>query len=420
MANITPFKGWRYNQRRISNINNVLVPPYDVISPEEQDHYYHISHYNSVRLNLNREEGQASYIDAAKNLDQWKSEGILIQDEKDSIYIISQEFEYKNKNIQRIGCICALKLTDLGKIVLPHEETIEKYINDRYNLLEATLSNTGQIFMCYKDETMGLEAIFEELRDFPIIDAIIDKVHYKVWQVSDPTQINRFKNVISGKNVVIKDGHHRYKTALRFSQKHPEITGADKVMVTLVNSKDPGMIVLPTHRLLKGINMDIETIISRLGEYFEIEKMNGPDRVVSVLENGSKPKGVFGVYHKESETGLLLHFTHWKELNIMFSNQSKTSRELDTNILHKFVLKHVFKIDTSKQEDLKHMAYIRGNKSTLSLIQMELNYDVACFVKPPTLEEIFSIAEAGEIMPQKSTFFFPKIYSGLVLRCLGE
>jgi len=420
MANISPFKGWRYNQRRIPDFRNVLVPPYDVITPEEQRHYYNASPYNSVRLNLNREEGKASYIDAAKNLEQWKYDGILTQDETDSIYIISQAFKYKDETIQRIGCICALKLTELGKIVLPHEQTIEKYIDNRYKLLETTLTNTGQIFMAYKNETLGLEAIYGELDDDPIIDVILDEVHYKVWQVSQHDQINRFKDVMSGKNVVIKDGHHRYKTALRFSQNHPEIIGADKVMVTLVNSNDPGMIVLPTHRLLRGINMDINTIISGLNDYFEIEKMNGPERVVSVLENGSKRKGVFGVYHKESDTGLLLHFTHWKELNTMFSNLSKTSRELDTNILHTFALKRVFGIDTSNQNDLKHLSYIRGNKSTLSLLQMDPNYDIACFVKPPTLEEIFSIAEAGEIMPQKSTFFFPKIYSGLVLRCLGD
>ncbi len=420
MANISPFKGWRYSSNRIEKLSSVYVPPYDVITPEEQNHYYNTSLYNAVRLNLNREEGDDRYINAAKNLEEWKSGGILVQDETESIYIISQEFKYKDKNIQRIGCICALKLTELGKIVLPHEQTIEKYINDRYKLMETTLANTGQIFMCYKDETLGLEAIFGELEENPIIDVVMDEVHYKVWQVSDREQINRFKNVISGKNVVIKDGHHRYKTALRFMHAHPEIIGTDKVMVTLVNSNDPGMIVLPTHRLLKGINLNIDGIISGLKENFKIEKLAGPDGVVSAMENGLSKKGTFGVYHKESDTGLLLNFKHWEELNIMFSNVSKASRELDTNILHTFVLNHVFKIDTSNQEDLKHVSYIRGNKSTLELLQMEPNYDIACFVKPPTLEEIFSIAEAGEIMPQKSTFFFPKIYSGMVTRCFGE
>lgn len=420
MANISPFKGWRYNSNRIEELSSVYVPPYDVITPEEQNHYYNASPYNCVRINLNRTSGGDQYTDAAQHLQEWKSKGIMIQDNEESIYIISQRFKYKNNDIQRIGCICALKLTELGKIVLPHEQTIEKYINDRTKLMATTLANTGQIFMAYKDETLGLEAIYGELEESPIIDVVLDDVHYEVWQISEQDQISKFKDVMSGKNVVIKDGHHRYKTALRFLQSHPEILGTDKVMVTLVNSNDPGMIVLPTHRLIKGISLNIDTIVSGLKDNFKIEKMTGPGRVVSAMENGVTKKGTFGVYHKESDTGLLLNFKHWEKLNIMFSSVSKASRELDTNILHTFVLNHVFNIDTSNQEDLKHVSYIRGNKSTLELLQMEPNYDVACFVNPPTLEEIFSIAEAGEIMPQKSTFFFPKIYSGLVMRCFGE
>jgi len=420
MANISPFKGWRYNNERSDNLSEVMVPPYDVISTEEQDRYYNASPFNSVRINLNRTSGDAQYTDAAKHLQEWKTNGILIQDSEESIYIISQKFNYKNNEIQRIGCICALKLTDLGKIVLPHEQTIEKYINDRYKLMTTTLANTGQIFMAYNDETMGLESIYAECDDNPVIDVVLDEVHYQVWQISDRAQISKFKDIMRGKNVVIKDGHHRYKTALRFSQSHPEIIGTDKVMVTMVNSNDPGMIVLPTHRLLKDISLDIDSIVSGLKENFKIEIMTGPERVVAAMENGQTKKGTFGVYHKESDTGLLVNFKHWEELNIMFSSVSKASRELDTNILHTFILNRVFNIDTSNQEDLNHLSYIRGNKSTLELLQMDPNYDVACFVKPPTLQEIFSIAEAGEIMPQKSTFFFPKIYSGLITRCFGE
>ncbi len=420
MANIFPFKGWRYNSELIDDLTKVIVPPYDVITPEEQEMLYNRSPFNCVRINLNRRHGKDQYDNAAHHLQDWKSKGVLKHDDKESIYIISQSFEYKGQGIQRIGCICAIELTELGKIVLPHEQTIEKYVNDRFNLMGTTLANTGQIFMCYKDETLGLENIYSELRGNPIIDVVLDEVHYKVWQVTNQKEINRFKEVLSGKDLVIKDGHHRYKTALRFSQNHPEIKGTDKVMATLVNSKDPGMIVLPTHRLLKGINLNINNIISSLEKYFEIEKMTGPNGIVSSMENGVAKKGTFGVYHKESDTGLLLNFNHWDELNIMFSNLSKASRELDTNILHAFVLKHVFNIDTSNQDDLKHVSYIRGNKSTIELLQSGPDYDVACFVMPPTLEEIFSIAESGEIMPQKSTFFFPKIYSGLVTRCFGE
>ena len=420
MANIYPFKGWRYNSDQIEKLSSVFVPPYDVITPEEQEMYYSKSPYNNIRVNLNNKSDGEQYVDASNYLNKWKSNGVMEQEKKDSIYIISQSFKYKGQKIQRVGCICALELTELGKIVLPHERTIEKYIDDRYNLMGTTLANTGQIFMCYKDESLGLEKIYNSLEENPVIDVVMDDVHYQVWQISDIGLINRFQNIMTGKNVVIKDGHHRYKTALRFSQNHPEIPGTDKVMVTLVNSKDPGMIVLPTHRLLSGINLEIDTIVSLLEKDFKVKKMTGAEKVVASMENDDIEKGTFGVYHKESNTGLLLYFNHWDELNIMLSGMSKVSRELETNILHTYVLKKVFNIDTSNQKDLKYVSYIRGNKSTLELLNNEKDYDVACFVKPPKLEEIFAISEAGEIMPQKSTYFFPKVYSGLVTRCFNE
>ncbi|HJM70664.1 MAG TPA: DUF1015 domain-containing protein [Candidatus Marinimicrobia bacterium] len=420
MANISPFKGWRYNSDQIEELSSIYVPPYDVITPAEQELFYNKSPYNNVRINLNRKNGEDQYADAARHLQEWKSKDILIQDKEESIYIISQSFKYKDQEIQRIGCICALKLTELGKIVLPHEQTIEKHIEDRYKLMGTTMANTGQIFMCYKDESLGLEKIYNSLEENPVIDVVMDDVHYRVWQISDIGIINRFRNIMTGKNVVIKDGHHRYKTALRFSQNHPEIMETEKVMVTLVNSKDPGMIVLPTNRLLSGIDFDIHSIVSSLEKDFIIEKMKGLENVVSAMENGIIKKGSFGIYHKESNIGLLLNFNNWENLNIMFSGMSKVSRKLDTNILHAYVLKKVFNIDTSNQRDLKHVSYSRGNESTLELLKKEKDYEVVCCVKPPTLEEIFAISEAGEIMPQKSTYFFPKVYSGLVTRCFNE
>jgi len=420
MANIYPFKGWRYSSKLINDFTEVIVPPYDVISPSEQNAYYEKSLHNYIRINLNRSAGEDRYFDAANALTLWKNEGILVEEKKEALYILSQSFEHEGKRIDRVGCICSLELTELGVSVLPHEQTIEKHLKDRYKLMETTNANPGQIFMCYQDDGLVLEGIYATLQDDPVINCNLDNIQYRLWAVTDEDSISKFKACISSKDVVIADGHHRYKTALRYYQNNPEISGAENVMVTLVNSNNPGMNVLPTHRLIKDVKINIDDIISNLITYFDVKRFAGPEKVIKMVEGNYKDKGQMGIYHRESDTGLLLNFHSWKELNNVFNDQCQAAQELDTNILHSFVMKEVFSIDTSHQEDLKKISYMRGNKPTINLLKEEKLFDVACFVRAPSLDEIFTIAKAGETMPQKSTFFFPKIYSGLVTRCYGN
>jgi len=274
--------------------------------------------------------------------------------------------------------------------------------------------------MCYQDENMTLEKMMNSVTADPVIDCELDEIQYRMWTITDNEMIDEFQQCLRNKILVIADGHHRYKTALKYSHNNPEIDGSDQVMVTLVNSSNQGMNVLPTHRLLSGIQMDIQTINIKLKESFEVREFNGAKDLVNQLEEKSTLKGQIGVYHRESDTGLLLNFNSWDKLEKMFTGQSMASRELDTNIMHSFVMKEIFNIDTTRQSDLKKVSYMRGNKPTLSLLNEERAFDVACLINPPSLDEIFDIAGAGETMPQKSTFFYPKVYSGLVTRCFNE
>ena len=164
MAKISAFKGWRYNTGSISNIEDVIVPPYDVITPEEQEGYYNKSPHNYIRINLNNSHGKEKYFSAANFLNMWIGSGILVEESKPAIYILSQSFFVNGKTVERVGCICALTLSDLGDEVLPHEQTIDKHLDDRYNLMESTSANSGQIFMCYDDDKMVLENIHENLK----------------------------------------------------------------------------------------------------------------------------------------------------------------------------------------------------------------------------------------------------------------
>ena len=419
MAKVSPFKGWRYNPDIINQIEDVFVPPYDVITPEEQHQYYNKSPHSYIRINLNNALGNEKYYSAANTLNMWIGSGVLIEEDQPAIYIFSQSFTIDGSLVDRIGCICSLKLSELGETVLPHEQTIDKHLDDRYSLMESTSANSGQIFMCYKDEQMVLEELYNNIKNEPSISVTLDEVGYNVWPITDNVTIQKFVSMIDKKTLVIADGHHRYKTALKYAKNHKS-QDSQQVMVTLVNSKNPGMQIMPTHRLLTNMDKNIEDIKKDIMTHFSYKEFVGADKLLSEMKTLETQDCILGIYQKKSNTGLLLEFKSWDMLGKLMPDKSKSLRELDTNILHRFLLKDVFNIDTNRQDDLKHLSYLRGNKSAIDMLDKEENYDIVCFVNPPSLDDVFSIAEAGEVMPQKSTYFFPKVYSGLVTRCFNK
>ena len=419
MAKISPFKGWRYNPDIIDRIEDVFVPPYDVITLEEQDQYYNKSPHSYIRINLNSAPGNEKYFSAANTLNMWIGSGVLIEEDQPAIYIFSQSFTVNGSPVDRIGCICSLELSELGETVLPHEQTIDKHLDDRYNLMESTSANSGQIFMCYKDEQMVLEELYNNIKNEPSISVTLDEVGYNVWPITDNGTIQKFVSMLDKKTLVIADGHHRYKTALKYAKNHKS-QGSQQVMVTLVNSKNPGMQIMPTHRLITNMDKNIEDIKKDIMTHFSYKEFVGADKLLSEMKTLETQYCILGIYQKKSNTGLLLEFKSWDMLGKLMSDKSKSLRELDTNILHRFLLKDVFNIDTNRQDDLKHLSYLRGNKSAIDMLDKEENYDIVCFVNPPSLDDVFSIAEAGEVMPQKSTYFFPKVYSGLVTRYFNK
>ena len=415
MAKVSAFKGWRYNQDIVGDLKNVIVPPYDVITPKEQNEYYDASPYNYIRINLNKADGDEKYFSAANTLNMWVGSGVLIEESHPAIYILSQSFLVGGNLVERIGCICALTLSELGDEVLPHEQTIDKHLDDRYKLMNSISANSGQIFMIYDDEKMILENINKSMADKPVINTELDKIRYRVWAVKDENLIGQFISTLKDKKLVIADGHHRYKTALKYAKNNP-ISGSEKVMVTLVNSKNPGMEILPTHRLIKENDLSISDIKKKLEKDFTYEECNGIDQLLKNMKNQAVEKCTLGLYHKSSNTGLILNFISWDVLESEIPDKSKKLRQLDTNILHSFLLKNIFDIDTNNQGDLKYLSYLRGNNLASQMLKTE-DYKIVCFVNPPSIDDVFDIAENGEVMPQKSTFFFPKVFSGLVTRC---
>jgi len=418
LPKIHPFKGWRFNTNMVGDISQVIAPPYDVINDADQAALYDRSPYNYVRIILNRSAGMERYSKAAKTFSEWKKNDILKQDTDSSIYLLCQSFRQDEQQIERTGLITKMKVTKLGGDVLPHERTISKHINDRYNLMKATKANTGQIFMSYRDQKRTVESILGSYKDeIPLIDAVLDGIRYRLWRLTDEGQINTIQDVLAGTKAIIADGHHRYKTAYQYAQDHPEINGSDRVMVTLVNAYNDGMHVLPTHRIVYGKPIDDDQFIKKIKGRFDIEKKPSAAELLSEMDQCRASDTInLGALTRVGNAYLI----SYKGEENWSSDLSTASQALDVNVLHQLILKPACRIDTRNQHDLEHLAYVRGNEPPLEMIKNASDYDFIFFVNPPDLDQIFEVAETGETMPQKSTYFYPKIYSGLVTAGIGD
>ena len=418
MPEIYPFKGWRYNGDIVKDLSKVITPPYDVIHEKDQESLYKLSPHNFIRIILNNNPIPEKYNDAARILDDWKNNSVIKQDDKESIYILSQSFKTNNRLIDRIGFIAKIHISDLGDKILPHEQTISKHINDRYELMKSTEANTGQIFMSYRDEERIIEKIGSTYKNKDtIIEIKIDNITYKVWRVDNDNEINEVKEMMINKKVIIADGHHRYKTAFKYNKDHPNKFGSNKVMVTLVNAYNKGMNVLPTHRIINDIKITENQLIEKISHCFKVEKNTSLENLLVKMEQNENGKVINIGMVSNSKNYYLLSYVGERQWSNKFSIASQS---LDVNILHKFILKSGCGIDTNDQNDLKHISYIRGNESPLELINNLNRFNFIFLVNPPNLDQIFKIAESGETMPQKSTYFFPKVYSGLVFATIGD
>jgi len=419
---IHPFQGWRYDPDLVGEISQAIAPPYDIISAQEQEALYRRSPFNVVRLILNDAAGEARYTEAARELQAWITQGAIRQDTPEAIYLMDQTFSLHGESVTRTGIIAALELEEMGTHILPHEQTSARHIEDRYRLMEATKANLGQIFMSYRDQSMTVETLADSVRQSrPVVDAVISgHGRYRLWRMTDPAMIRSIREILAATHAIIADGHHRYKTALQYFREHPGVPGSDRVMVTLINAYNPGMQVLPTHRLITGIDMPLDEIRNALERAFIMTELASPEQVIQALHNNGDGEGVrLGFYHRKTATAYLLTFRNQEALDGVFGQAPRVYQSLAVNILHHFILKEIFHLDTENQRDLGRLTYLRGTTPVADWLKEDRDYDVACLVHPPDLETLFAVAEAGLTLPQKTTYFYPKVYSGLVFRIFG-
>ena len=434
MAEIVPFKGIRYNSSMIKDLNQVITPPYDVIKENAQKTYYEKNPYNIIRLEYglkyaDDDEKNNVYSRAKSELYNWLEQEILIQDEQPSFYLYEADFTVQEQRVTRRGFFSCVKVEDFQKkVVLPHEQTMSKPKEDRLNLLRACEANFSPIFGLYPDKNHGLENIFDNLKEGPKINFKDDDGNeHRLWIINDGRTIEMIQEILKDKQIFIADGHHRYETALTYS-KEMEQAGKhdyDYVLMGLVNLYNPGLMVLPTHRLVKNLEgFNFEEFLYKLSSDFNISGMLLPpenkkeamDKFLSTLEQSGIDNHSFGLYGGEGSL-YLLTLKDEKAMEKINLNYSQDWKGLDVSVLQILIFEKHLHILNDQRERETHLSYERDELTALELVDNG-SHQLAFLLNPTKVDELTTVAGGGERMPQKSTFFYPKLGTGLIINKL--
>ncbi len=416
MVDIRPFKGIQYDKDEIEDMEKVITQPYDKISDEMRDKYYADSEYNYCRLILPKEENR--YEMAAKRLQDWLREGVLKKEKEPGIYVYYQDFEVLGEKFTRKGFISAVELHPFEEgIVLPHEQTHKGPKIDRLNMLTATEKNLEAGFMLYTDPDETSIAIFDEIaKEEPLYEATDEYgVHNRVWKIEDEDKIKEVEKILSGEQVVIADGHHRYETAVTFRdtlrEKNPGWQEDDAFnwrMTFMVPVEDPGLVVLPGHRLLLENDISDEDL-DGLEEYFEMEEIDLEDAEDFLEDN--KDISSFVIYDGHRTISATLKSRETVE-QFMGDDYSEDYKELDVVVLRDVIFNGIMKTGELKIDET--ISYERWSKDAVKRVE-EGKAKVAFLVNATKPEEVLNVAKNGERMPQKSTDFYPKADSGFTM-----
>ncbi len=432
MATIKPFRGIRYNQEKIDSINNVISQPYDRVRYGLQEKYYQLSPYNVTRIIKGKEkEGDSPadnvYTRAKEYLNQWLKEGVLVREDRPAYYVYHQTFPLPSGGtITRKAFICAFELSHFDEgIVLPHEKTHAGPKVDRLNLTRATETYFGNIFMLYPDPENRISAIFDRaIQRPPDIEAkeLYEKdVIHQVWVVSDPEVVNAVSQEMGPKNnLIIADGHHRYETALNYQaemqKKHPDAppqAGFNYRMVAMVSMSDPGLIILPTHRLIFDYHkLTSQQILERAKDYFQVEEVDSRAALEKELAETGPVSGVLGFV--SSQGYYLLKLVEPGVMAELEPDRVPAWRKLDVSILHSLLLTKIMEVDQEAIDNLENIKYLR--EPDLGYEEAQSSDSAFLFILNPTrIEQVTDCTDSGEKMPQKSTDFYPKIITGLAM-----
>lgn len=425
MPIIAPFKPFRYNEATHTNLGMLVAPPYDVISEDRLRKLRALDPHNVIRIIL-PDGGDGKYENAGRTLADWIVNRVLVQESAQALYAYRQHFTHPETGqlMQRAGFVGLMKLADFSEgIVLPHERTLSGPKADRLKLMRATMGNVEAIFGMYADSGGSSSAQLADVMsgNRPIIDVTDpDGVAHAVWRVSERAVIESLQNDLHHNHVVIVDGHHRYETALQFQRESgatgtsatPDEEPADWIMTFLAPSSDPGMLILPTHRVVHSIpEFTLTKLLASMRDLFAIE-------IVDTLTTGAARLAASA----DRPTYLLLHrdAVVIARLNdaidptcIVSGGTPRALAELDVTILHEVIFEQLLEMSREAQEEQRNLRYVKSSDEAFSAAADPAT-DLVVMMNPPTLSQVDVVAASGMTMPQKSTYFYPKLASGLL------
>lgn len=435
MADVLPFCGIRYDLAQVGDLSDVTCPPYDVIDAAFQDRLYKLHPCNVIRMELNREEpGDATpderYVRATGFLKRWLQEHVLIQERDDALYVYHQEFTWEGKTHVRKGFLGRIRLERFGEgKVYPHEQTLSGPKADRLKLLQATKTNLSPIFGLYPDAENAALAPLEKavLTLTPIVATDHLGVVHKFWVVTDKAVIAQVRAELADKPIFIADGHHRYETAINYRDSLIAAGGkigpddpVNFVMMMFVGMSDPGLVIMPTHRLVSGIGeITAEELEAAISSHFAVERIGtGPKGAKDCWEliEADGGQGIFGFGTTKDGVWTLARVTDASPMKELAANQTDAWRSLGVSLLHKLVVDYLLKKARPAVEAKFRYVHLVNEVTDA---QATGECQLGCLVPAAQISHVEEIAAALEKMPPKSTYFYPKLQTGLVFNPVG-
>ncbi|MEW6171765.1 MAG: DUF1015 domain-containing protein [Bacillota bacterium] len=425
MAGIIPIRGWRYGAS-IQDLAAVITPPYDVIDREAQESFYARHPNNIIRLEYGvvlpgDDDANNRYTRAAEFFKNWCREGILQRDAKPAFYFYEQAFTLGDRRHTRRGFLCGLELEPYGRNVMPHEDTLSAAKADRARLIHTCEANFSPIFALYSDPKQIVEQLFINVHgSMPACDFTDEEGQtHRLWAVTDGDTIEATTALLAGCRVLIADGHHRFETALHYCvQRRPKGNSPEKapycfILTFLVNTYDPGLVILPTHRLVKTpADFHLDRFLAAAAEFFVVTESQGeiplPDH-----------RYAFGLYAGNDRGFYLTLKEGLDPADLLEGAKPPTWKRSAVAVLHALVLDRYLKIGPGECTAGERIAY-NHNPAEAAMLVNNAVWDLAFFLYPAGIDELVTVAEAGEKMPQKSTYFYPKVPTGLVIYSFAE
>jgi uncharacterized protein (DUF1015 family) len=418
MAEIEPLRALHYDLAKTGGLQDVVAPPYDVIDAEQRVELGARSPYNVVRIDL--PQGEHPYEHAAEELAAWQAEGVIVRDDQPALWVLAQDYTGPDARARtRRGFLARVRVEEYGAgRIRPHERTHPGPKEDRLRLTRATRANLSPIFSLFSDPGGGAWGALEPATSGPPWGETTDDdgTVNQLWRVADPSAIAAVKDAVAGAELLIADGHHRYETARVYADEVGGEGAHRYVLMCLVALQDPGLTVFPTHRLVRGLRPDQhEALATALRRAFEIE----PVTDTSALAPRPGDRIRMGYIDSHFRKPFMLTLKDQQIADEALPGRSQAYRRLDTAVLEALILKGTLGMTDEDIDHLAGLGYARDFEQALALVN-DAEYDAAFFMAPTPVEHVQEVAAAGESMPPKSTYFFPKVPTGLVFNPLAD